>query len=110
MQGLVDMFADVGASDVPSVRSVPVSAEGNSSRDLLVALLEEEIYFTDVFGVVPLRFHLAEVDEGGVAGTMDVVDAGRVELIGPVPKAVSYHDLEIEQREGEWRCRVVIDV
>jgi protein archease len=41
---------------------------------------------------------------------MDVVPADEVEVVGPVPKAVSYHELSMTPVEGGWRCRVLIDV
>jgi len=108
MQALVEIFADV--SDETVSRALPVSAERASDADLLVSLLEDEIYTIDVFGVVPVRFHLADTEDGGVAGDMEVVEASGVELVGPVPKAVSYHGLEMAEEGGGWRCRVVVDV
>jgi len=108
MLALVEVFAEV--PDEPVSRVLPVFVERTSDRDLLVSLLEEEIYTIDVLGVVPIRFHLAETEDGGVAGDMEVVDAGFVELVAPVPKAVSYHGLEISEEGGEWRCRVVVDI
>ncbi len=108
MSALVEIFAE--APDEAVSRAIPLSVDPGSDRDLLVSLLEEEIYTIDVLGVVPIRFHLATTEDGGVAGDMDVVEAHGVELVGPVPKAVSYHGLEFTERGGEWRCRVVVDV
>ena len=105
---LVEVFADVG--DTAAVDVLPLSSGPASDRDLLVSLLEEVIFVVGVFGVVPMRFHLAETEDGALAGDMEVVPAGAVEQVGPVPKAVSYHGLEIGEKGGEWRCRVVVDV
>ena len=105
---LVEVFADVG--DTAAVDVLPLSAGPESDRDLLVSLLEEVIFVVGVFGVVPMRFHLAETEDGVLAGDMEVVPAGAVEQVGPVPKAISYHGLEIGENGGEWRCRVVVDV
>jgi len=108
MEALVDIFAEAG--DAAVTRTLPLSAEAAASADVLVSLLEEVIYVTEVLGVVPVRFHLADTEDGGVAGDMEVVEAGQVELVGPVPKAVSYHGLDIAEHDGTWRCRVLIDV
>ncbi|MGH9030084.1 MAG: archease [Acidimicrobiales bacterium] len=108
MMALVEVFAEVG--DTPISRVMPVSVQSSPDRDLLISLLEEEIYTVEVFGVVPARFHLHETDDGAVAGDMEVVDASEVELVGPVPKAVAYHGLEFAQEGGTWRCRAVVDV
>ncbi len=78
----------------------------------------------DTLSLVPLRFRLKVMaGDGGrderdtgmsedriVSGQVEVAAATDVELIGPVPKAVSYHGLEMSNREGTWRCRAVIDV
>jgi SHS2 domain-containing protein len=41
---------------------------------------------------------------------MEVVAADHVELVGPVPKGVSYHGLEIGENGKGWRCRAIVDV
>jgi len=45
-----------------------------------------------------------------VVGVMEVAAARSVELVGPVPKAVSYHGLRVDHDEGGWRCRAIVDV
>ncbi len=108
VSALVSVFADV--RDTATTTTLPVVLEPAPSPDLLVGLLEEVIYTVDVFGKVPAHVHLAEAEDGGVAGDLEVVGAAEVVLIGPVPKAVSWHGLEIGEEEGTWRCRVVVDV
>jgi SHS2 domain-containing protein len=105
---LVSMFADVG--DAATTMTLPVVLESAPTPDLLVGLLEEVIYTVDVFGKVPVYVHLAEAEGGGVAGDLEVVEAAEVVLIGPVPKAISWHGLEIGEDGGTWRCRVVVNV
>jgi SHS2 domain-containing protein len=109
MKALVEVFAEL--EDTPTViRSVPVVTGPGPDPDALVALLEEVIYVTDVFGTVPVRFHLVEAEDGGVAGDMELADANQVSLVGPIPKAVSYHGLAMAEHDGAWHCRAVIDV
>lgn len=108
MEALVEVFAEF--DDATATRSVPVSAGPGPDADILVALLEEVIYVTDVLGVVPIRFHVADTEDGGVAGDMEVAEPRQVELVGSVPKAVSYHGLEMAEHGGVWRCRAIIDV
>ncbi len=105
---LVSVFAEVG--DTATTTTLPVVLEPAPTPDLLVELLEEVIYTVDVFGKVPVHVHLAEAEDGGVAGDLEVVEAAEVVLIGSVPKAVSWHGLEIAEHGGTWRCRVVVDV
>jgi len=108
MEALVEIF--VNPTDTTVLRSVPVSVDSGPDTDVLVSLLQEEIYLIDVFGVVPVCFHLAGSEDGGISGQMDVMEASEAELTGPVPKGVSYHGLEVQQHDGKWRCRAVVDV
>ena len=108
LEGLVESFAQI--EDAPVTKSLPLAAVPAGARDEVVILFEDVIYALDVFGVVPVRFHLSEAEDGGVAGEMDVVRAEAVSLVGPVPKGVSYHGLSMDEGEGGWRCRVLVDV
>ncbi|HMK63545.1 MAG TPA: archease [Acidimicrobiales bacterium] len=108
LEALVDIFAQ--PADAAVTRPLPLSADAGPATDILVRLLEEVIYVTEVLGVVPVHFQLADTEDGGVSGNMEVVDAHQVELIGPVPKAVSYHGLEMAEHDGSWRCRALVDV
>ncbi len=105
---LVESFAVV--PDVPVTRLVPLSVTSTGAEDALVSLLEDVIFGVDALSVVPVRFHLAETEEGGIAGDMEVVPVDRVEVVGPAPKGVSYHGLSITSFGGDWRCHVLIDV
>ncbi len=108
MEGLVEVFASI--NDHPSTLTIPVSVGSGDDDEVLVALLEEVIYVVDALGLVPVRVQLTELEDGGVSGGMEVVSASDVELIGPVPKAVSYYGLRIGKEGPLWRCRVLIDV
>jgi protein archease len=105
---LVSVFAEVG--DAVVTTTLPVSMDPAPPADLLVGLLEEVIYVVEVFDQVPVHVHLAEGEDGGLAGDFEVVRAADVALVGPVPKGVSYHDLAIADGGGGWRCRVVVDL
>ncbi|MGA8296689.1 MAG: archease [Acidimicrobiales bacterium] len=85
--------------------SVPCPVE-----DALVALLDEVIFSLEVRSEVPVRFRLLETENGGFAGDMDVVPVASAELLGPVPKAASYHDLEVSNGARGWRCHVLVDL
>ncbi len=108
LQALVEEFAEV--QEEPSSRTLPLTATEGVGEDALVQLLEEVIYAVDVFSVVPIRFHLADTEDGGVAGDMEVIPASRAEIVGPLPKGVSYHNLSMNCGDGTWRCHVLIDV
>ena len=105
---LVESFAGVGEPPATSLR--PLATGPCGAEDALVSLLEEVIFNLDVASEVPVRFHLEPTEEGGFAGDMEVVPLARVEIVGPAPKAVSYHGLEMKEAPEGWRCHVLIDV
>jgi len=107
-EGLVASFADT--ADAAATRNVPFSLAPAPDPELLLALLEEVIYTVEVFGVVPVAIHLEQTDDGGLAGDMEVIDATRVQLVGAVPKGVSYSGLELRAGAGGWSCRAMVDV
>jgi SHS2 domain-containing protein len=118
MKALVEVFVEVPErvrEQVARTR-LELSVESSSDRDLLVDLLEAEIYTVEVRGVVPVGFGLTDSRSAEVPGNtrisgyMDVVDPREVELVGPVPKGVSYYDLDICAQGEGWRCRAVVDV
>jgi protein archease len=106
--GLVESFAAL--PDAPATQLLPMTGSLGGPEDVLVSLLEDVICTIDVLSVVPVRFHLAEVENGGIAGDMEVVPADDVEVVGPVPKGVSYHQLSMAREDGGWRCHVLVDV
>ncbi len=106
--GLVEEFAEVPDEAASSL--LPLCTELRGAEDALVSLFEDVIYTLDVFSVVPVRFHLTETESGGIAGDMEVVPVDQIGLVGPVPKAVSYHGLSMVSDKGGWRCRVLVDV
>ena len=75
-----------------------------------MAVLEQVIYLVEVSGVVPGTVDLADENDGRVAGSFGVVALEAVEICGPAPKAIALSDLQFEEGNDEWRCRVTIDV
>ncbi len=108
MAALVEEFAS--APEPPATEVVPLAADAGPPEEQLVSLLEEVIYDLDVLSVVPVGIHLFSDEDGGVVGDMEVVPLEGVTMVGPVPKAVTYHELSMEPDVGGWRCRVLIDV
>jgi SHS2 domain-containing protein len=109
LRALVEGFAEVPSrAEVCSV--VPLRAGPGPPDEALVSLLEEVIYELDARGLVPVRFRLAETDDGGFGGEMEAVPLEQVEVVGPAPKAVSYHGLVMTELGGSVRCQVLVDV
>lgn len=95
--------------DVPAVQVVPVEAGPGEAADALVTLLQQVLDDLAVLNVVPVRVHLAETEDGGVAGDMEVVSLSSVRATGRRPTGLFHHDLTMEPRDGGWRCHVRVD-
>lgn len=107
VRGLVAAFADVAG--VTATGSVAVAVAGADDEQLLVRLLEEVVYAVEVGGVVPVDVRLEERD-GGLAGALQVAPVEAVEVVGPIPKAVTWHGLRVGRDADGWSCRVTVDV
>jgi protein archease len=108
LRALVEEFAEV--PDPVTTDVLPLAAGPGEGEDALVSLIEEVIYALDVFSVVPVRFHLAETEDRGIAGDMEVVPVEHASLVGPLPRAVSYRGLTMAEHPDGWWCRVPIEV
>jgi SHS2 domain-containing protein len=108
VRGLVASFAD--ATGVAAQRRVSFGCPPGPDVELLVCALEEVIYLLDARDAVPVDVHLARAPDGGLSGHFDVVDRAVVKQVGPAPKAVTRHGLDLSPDADGWRCAVTVDV
>jgi SHS2 domain-containing protein len=84
-------------------------------EELLVDWLEEQVFLCDTRGLltVDCMVEIHETPEAGyrLLGVLrgDRYDVGRHRLQVQV-KAVTYHGLKVERRDGEWFARVILDI
>jgi SHS2 domain-containing protein len=104
---LVDSFAEVPAAE--PTQTVGFRVEPGKDEDMLTAVLDEVIYRLDAEGQLPVSTDVTARD-GGLDVRLRMVDAGRAELVGAVPKAVSLHELRFFRDEAGWSCQVTLDV
>jgi SHS2 domain-containing protein len=92
-------------------RRITLRVAAPTIEDLVVDILSELLFRSETEDLVFCEFRVtlepdapaAIVDTGGVP-------VGGVEPTGPPIKAVTYHDLVVEQRERQWYGRVYFDV
>lgn len=104
---VVDTFADVSGAEPTATTGFRV--EPAPDEDVLMAVLDEIIYLLDTTGRLPVRADVAASGDG-LEVRLSITDADRAELVGAVPKAVSWHDLWFGRDEAGWSCRVTLDV
>jgi SHS2 domain-containing protein len=105
--GMVECFADVSAVRPTAVERVRLAEEQDD--DLLTALLDEVVFRLEVDGQVTVDLEADTVDDGlevrlALAGLADV------EIIGSVPKGISWHGMRIGPGPYGWSCAVTVDV
>lgn len=105
------MFGLMGRPDpcAPG-RHVEAAVESTSREELVVDVLSELLYHSEVEDLFLCSF---EVEATGPAGVQvratGVANAG-VELTGPPIKAVTYHDVTVLETDEGWYGRVYFDV
>lgn len=107
--GMCSLMYDTEAGDEISV--LPVEVVAADPESLLVDLLSELLYVSEVHDVAPIAFSIRTASPTLVAMDVTGVPAGAGSLVGPPIKAVTYHDLEVRRLDdGSWRATVVFDV
>lgn len=82
----------------------------DTNEDLVVDCLSELLFLSETEDVHFCRFEVEESGESTVQIRMTGVPTAEVELTGPSVKAVTYHELEISERDDGWYGRVYFDV
>jgi SHS2 domain-containing protein len=83
-----------------------VSVSGPDPPTLLAEWLNELVFLADAEDFVPEGVERLDV----TADTVDAVVRGRRGSPPPLVKAVTYHRLTAERRNGVWAATVVLDV
>ncbi len=106
---LFDQMADL--SRVEAVKSIEVSAQGDTVEELFMAWIRELLYIFHGEGYLLKEFVVEEPSKGTVKGIAkgEKIDPDRHLIHGEV-KGATYHMLEIKESGGKWEARVILDV
>lgn len=106
--GMFDLMFDLRR--VEAGGECAVEAQAETLDELLVAWLSALLAEAEIREVAFSRFSVAEVREGVARGVASGAPTAGLELRGPPVKAVTFHDLAVEQRPEGWEARVIFDV
>jgi SHS2 domain-containing protein len=83
-----------------------VHASAPDRPTLLAEWLSELVYLVETEGFLPQRVERLELGDDSLEATV----AGRRSSPAHLVKAVTYHRLSLEERDGAWHATVVLDV
>jgi len=93
-------------NELPEKRKVEVKAPDIGA--LLVDFLSEALYLSDVYNEAYLDADIQEVSENHIIATLKGVKVQGFEVVEI--KAVTYHELDVENVNGVWQSNVVFDI
>ena len=105
------MFALIATVDpCPAPRRIDVEVSAATPEDLVVDLLSDLLYESEIEDVMPCDFSTTMLGATHARVTAGGAPLSDVETTGPPIKAVTYHDLTVEERDDHWFGRVYFDV
>lgn len=104
--GLLDI---VGVWQPGSGARESIEVESHDLGALLVDWLGEVLYLQDTRDVVVSGLQVSSVGEGRASGWVELSPRGK-EIEGTAVKAITYHQLEVTQRNELWVAQVFLDI
>lgn len=101
------LFALEGALDAQSTLTRELHVEGIDREALLVNWLSELLFLQETKRETYQKFGITNLSNTALQAT---VHGAHTQPITKFIKAVTYHDLNIEQTEKGWQATVVVDV
>lgn len=105
--GMFSLIADL--PETAAERWHTARVEAQTPEDLVVDLLSELLWLSEVEDVVFCDFRV-DADQGTAVVEAGGVAVAEVETTGPPIKAVTYHELVVDNRGDDWYGRVYFDV
>ena len=95
-----------GAGEVGERASFEVAASAPDLPALLAEWMSELVYLVETEGLLPERLDRLDLDEQSLEADV----SGPLSAPSHLVKAVTYHRLAMEERDGTWHATVVLDV
>ena len=98
-------------TDLDYIQPTPVSVTADGLEDLLVAWLSELLYLFSTRKMLFSRFEIARIDDRHIqaAAFGQPIDLACHELLTEI-KAVTYHELQINESNQFWTAKVLFDI
>ena len=88
-----------------------VSVTAAAPDELMVSWLSELLYLFDTEGLLLSGFEIKSMKDNRLEATVrgEIMDPARHEIKTGI-KAVTYHQLYVRQRDGNWESQVILDL
>jgi SHS2 domain-containing protein len=108
---MFDVICDLDSVEAVTSLSVEVTAREGDLGNLLVRWLTELLYLHQSRGLLLRSFSIRAIGAGSLKAEVagEKLDPRRHSLRADL-KAPTYHELEIQERDGRWHVRVIFDV
>lgn len=107
--GMFSLFVDLSKYQAESENEMSVS--GDDREQLLWSWLSELVFMFEVDKLLPVDFRITEISDTSLKAVLSVRPIGKdIEWQGSGVKAVTYHQLKVEQADDTWRAQVYVDV
>lgn len=105
------MFALMGnPQPCTSDQVVEIDVESTSNEELVVDVLSELLYHSEVEDLFLCHFEVPAISRHRVRLSASGIATGDIDVTGPPIKAVTYHDVAAHQTANGWYGRVYFDV
>jgi SHS2 domain-containing protein len=107
--GMFSIVADLGKYQ-PTVQK-EITVAGTDDVALLERFLSSLLVLFDGDRLLPLDFEITEISMGRLTCWVSARPIGDdIEWFGPTIKAVTWHQMAVENKGGEWTAKVIFDV
>lgn len=107
--GMFSIVADIAKYSPTQTKTITVT--GTDDVVLLERFLSSLIVLFESESVLPLDFEITEISMGRLTCWVSVRPIGDdIEWLGPEIKAVTYHQMAVENKGDEWMARAIFDV
>jgi SHS2 domain-containing protein len=110
-QAALGLLAILGAEQVTGREERLVEVTGYEVEEVLVNWLNELLYLVEIQAFLPAAFVMEAADRQGMRARVqgETYDPTGQRLEREV-KAVTYHQLQVEEEDGRWRVRIFVDL
>ena len=108
-QATLGLLEITGAAAAGTGERIPISVEAGDLGALLVDWLEEVLYLQDARDAIVGEVSVTRIADGRAEGSVAIAPRDR-DLEGTAVKAITYHQLSVEEVEGAWIAVVYFDI